>query len=52
VLGNRSWRLAGLLPLPHWRDALRVALPEMFAEVSGRRSPRATRPAGDRPRAD
>ena len=52
VLGDRRWRLAGLLPLPHWRDALRVALPEMFAEVSGRRSPRATRPAGDRPRAD
>jgi dTDP-4-dehydrorhamnose reductase len=52
VLGDRSWRLAGLPPLPHWRDALRVALPEILAEVSGRRSPRATRPAGDRPRAD
>ena len=53
VLGDRRWRLAGLLPLPHWRDALRVALPEMFAEVSGGRSPRVTsRPAGDRPRAD
>ncbi len=53
VLGDRSWRLAGLPPLPPWRDALRAALPEIFPELSGPRSPRSTsRPAGDPPRAD
>ena len=53
VLGARRWRLAGLPPLPPWRDALRAALPEIFPELSGPRSPRSTsRPAGDRPRAD
>ena len=53
VLGARRWRLAGLPPLPPWRDALRAALPEIFPELSGPRSPRSTsRPAGDPPRAD
>ncbi len=38
VLGDRMWRLAGLPSLPHWRDALRAALPEILGDLSGRRS--------------
>ena len=34
VLGNRTWRRAGLALLPHWQAALRVALPQILGEVS------------------
>nr|WP_275941489.1 dTDP-4-dehydrorhamnose reductase [Planosporangium mesophilum] len=31
VLGHDRWAVAGLPPLPHWRDMLEVALPHLLA---------------------
>jgi dTDP-4-dehydrorhamnose reductase len=39
VLGHDRWAAAGLPPLPHWRESLRVALPPMV---------RASAPVADR----
>jgi dTDP-4-dehydrorhamnose reductase len=35
VLSNRSWRAAGLTPLPHWRDGLRRAFSEFGQALRG-----------------
>jgi dTDP-4-dehydrorhamnose reductase len=35
VLSDRSWRTAGLTPLPHWRDALRAAFAESGDALRG-----------------
>jgi dTDP-4-dehydrorhamnose reductase len=32
VLGHEAWRMAGVAPLPHWRDSLARALPEVVAQ--------------------
>ncbi len=34
VLSERAWLAAGLTPMPHWRDALRAALPGIRAAVA------------------
>jgi dTDP-4-dehydrorhamnose reductase len=32
VLGHDAWRMTGVAPLPHWRDSLAKALPEVVAQ--------------------
>ncbi len=32
VLGHDAWRMAGVAPLPHWRDSLAKALPDVVAQ--------------------
>jgi dTDP-4-dehydrorhamnose reductase len=32
VLGHDAWRMTGVAPLPHWRDSLAKALPDVVAQ--------------------